>query len=193
MDQLISDIQACRICAERFGATQTAHDPRPVPWLSNTAPVLIAGQAPGARVHGSGVPFDDPSGDRLRAWMGITRETFYDRDKVAILPMAFCFPGYKNKADLPPPPICAKTWRGAALAAMPQIKLTILVGSYAMRWHLGDKRPVRDIVADRTNLPGQTIALPHPSWRNTSWLKQNPWFEADILPPLRRQIAKLIP
>ena len=135
---LTEAIRACRICADRFAATATAHSPRPVPWLSATAPIAIAGQAPGARVHALGRPYDDPSGDRLRTWLGVDRAAFYDRSRFAVLPMAFCFPGYDAAgSDLPPPPICAQTWRDRALAAMPGIRLTLLVGGYAQRWHLG--------------------------------------------------------
>ncbi|HSG57500.1 MAG TPA: uracil-DNA glycosylase family protein, partial [Paracoccaceae bacterium] len=138
---LLDRIAACRICAGRFAATATAHEPRPVLRVAPTARILIAGQAPGARVHASGLPFDDPSGDRLRDWMGIGRETFYDRSRVAVVPMAFCFPGYDAKgADLPPPPVCAKTWRAQVLQTLPRAELTLLIGQYAQRWHLGARR-----------------------------------------------------
>ncbi len=190
---LTGDITRCRLCADRFAQTQTGHEPRPVPWLSESAQILICGQAPGMRVHSSGVPFDDPSGDRLRQWMGVDRTTFYDRRRIAILPMAFCFPGYRNGADLPPPPICAKTWRGPALAAMPNIKLTLLVGGYALKWHMPQSRPARSVtqmVANWRSFGPQAIPLPHPSWRNSGWLKKNPWFEAEVIPVLRRDIAR---
>lgn len=190
MKALIEQIEECRICADRFAATHTAHTPRPVVWLSDTAPILISGQAPGARVHASGIPFDDPSGDRLRDWLGVDRAAFYDRNLFAIQPMAFCFPGYNAAgSDLPPPPICARTWAKSANEAMPQIKLKILVGGYAIKWHLGTKAPVTQIVADWRNHPEGTFALPHPSWRNTAWLKRNPWFEQDVLPRLRAAVA----
>ncbi|QPH52405.1 uracil-DNA glycosylase family protein [Pontivivens ytuae] len=190
MDDLITRIRACRICADRFAATHTAHAPRPVVWLSNTAPVLIAGQAPGARVHASGLPFDDPSGDRLRDWLGVDREAFYDREKFAIAPMAFCFPGYDAKgSDLPPPPVCAKTWRGDAMEAMPQVRVRVLIGGYAQKWHLDTKAKVTDIVAAWRDHPDGTFALPHPSWRNTGWLKRNPWFEAEVVPRLRDAVS----
>jgi uracil-DNA glycosylase len=187
-------IGGCRLCAERFAATRTAHAPRPVVRLSAVAPVLIAGQAPGARVHASGLPFDDRSGDRLRDWMGVSRAEFYDLSRFAILPMAFCFPGYDAKgADLPPPPVCARTWRTRALAAMPQVRLTLLVGGHAQRWHLGAGAAggvTATVAAWRTCGPG-TIPLPHPSWRNTGWLRRHPWFEAELVPELRRRIAAL--
>ena len=190
-DAFLSDIERCTICADRFAATHTAHAPRPVAWLSQTAPILIAGQAPGARVHDSGKPFTDPSGERLRDWLGVDEATFFDRSKFAILPMAFCFPGYNAKgSDLPPPPICAKTWRTRALARMGQVRLTLLVGGYAQKWHLKSGN-VTDTVRDwRTHAP-DTFPLPHPSWRNTAWLKKNPWFATDLLPVLRARVAEL--
>jgi uracil-DNA glycosylase len=189
-------IGGCRLCAERFAATRSAHVPRPVLRLSAVAPVLIAGQAPGARVHATGLPFDDRSGDRLRDWMGVSRAAFYDRSRFAIVPMAFCFPGYDERgADLPPPPVCARTWRARALAAMPQVRLTLLVGGHAQRWHLGAAAAggVTATVAAWRSFGPDTIPLPHPSWRNTGWLKRHPWFEAEMVPELRRRIAALVP
>ncbi|MFN4059835.1 MAG: uracil-DNA glycosylase family protein [Paracoccus hibiscisoli] len=181
-------IRACRICRDRFAATATGHRPRPVVWFSRTARVLIAGQAPGARVHASGLPFDDRSGDRLRDWMGIDRPTFYDRDRIAIVPMAFCFPGYDARgADLPPPPICAATWRAPVMALL-QPRLTLLVGGHAMRWHLGARSVTATVRDWRAHAPN-VIPLPHPSWRNTGWLRANPWFQADLLPALRDHVA----
>ncbi|MEC9434596.1 MAG: uracil-DNA glycosylase family protein [Pseudomonadota bacterium] len=191
------DIAACRICAPRFAATRTAHRPRPVVRLSATARLLIAGQAPGARVHASGLPFDDRSGDRLRDWMGIGRETFYDAARIAILPMGFCFPGYDAKgSDLPPPPVCAATWRARALAAMPQVELTLLVGGHAQVWAMGRGAMGRGAtvtgrVAAWRDAPPGAIPLPHPSWRNTGWLKRNPWFEEELLPWLRARVEAL--
>lgn len=192
---LQADITKCTLCADRFAATETAHSPRPVAWLSHTAPILIAGQAPGARVHESGRPFTDPSGDRLRDWLGVSDAIFYDRTKFAILPMAFCFPGYNDKgADLPPPTICAKTWRDDALAQMPQVKLILLVGGYAQKWHLPETKKqtlTRRVEGWQDHAP-TIFPLPHPSWRNTGWLKKNPWFETDLLPVLRARVAKLL-
>lgn len=190
-ETLADRIRACRLCAARFAGTATAHDPRPVAWFRPTARLLIAGQAPGARVHASGRPFDDASGDRLRDWLGIDRATFYDLDRIAIVPMAFCFPGYDAKgADLPPPPLCARTWRAKVLAGLPDLRLTLAVGGAAMRWHLGPG-PVESQVRDgRRQLAEHRIfPLPHPSWRNTGWLKRNPWFAAEILPALRAEVA----
>ncbi|MXU64653.1 uracil-DNA glycosylase family protein [Oceanomicrobium pacificus] len=194
LDHFEAEISRCRICADRFAATRTAHVPRPVTRLSDRAPILIAGQAPGARVHNSGLPFDDRSGDRLRDWLGVDRATFYDRDAFAILPMGFCFPGYSaSGSDLPPPKICAATWRDRALDLMPQIRLTLLVGGYAQGWHMaGDRRSVTDRVAGwRANWPAR-VPLPHPSWRNTGWLKRHPWFEAELVPALRDRVATLL-
>jgi len=192
---LAERIAACRICAERFAATATVHAPRPVVWFRPGARLLIAGQAPGARVHASGVPFDDPSGDRLRAWLGLDRAAFYDRARVAIVPMAFCFPGYDAKgADLPPPKVCAETWHGALFAEAGAAPLRVLVGGYAQRWHLGAaaKGGVTATVADwRAHAP-DVFPLPHPSWRNTGWLKRNPWFEAELLPVLRARVAEIM-
>ncbi|PIE13365.1 MAG: uracil-DNA glycosylase [Rhodobacterales bacterium] len=190
MKNLHDAIRACRICADRFQATETAHRPRPVAWFRPSARILIAGQAPGMRVHDSGIPFDDPSGDRLRDWTGLSRENFYDKDRIAIVPMAFCFPGYRRGADLPPPPICAKTWRDRVLTSLPHIRLTLLVGGYAQKYHLSSKRSVTDTVRGwRDHAPG-LFPLPHPSWRNTAWMKKNPWFEAEVLPALRKEIRK---
>ena len=153
----------------------------------------MSGQAPGARVHASDVPFDDASGERLRDWMGVGREVFYDRDRVAVVPMAFCFPGYDVKgADLPPPAICAATWRARVMAELGGVKLTLLVGGAAMGWHLG-RGPVAARVAGWREYAAQGIyPLPHPSWRNTGWLKRNPWFEAELVPELRAAVAGVL-
>jgi uracil-DNA glycosylase len=190
---LVEDIGACRLCAARFQATVTAHAPRPVVWFRPGARLLIAGQAPGARVHASGRPFTDRSGDRLRDWTGLTEAAFYDLARVAIVPMAFCFPGYSAKgADLPPPPICAATWRAQVMAVLGPMPLTLLVGGAAIRWHLG-QRDVTAAVADWRMSAGQGVfPLPHPSWRNTGWLKRNPWFEAELLPALRAAVRKVM-
>jgi uracil-DNA glycosylase len=194
LDALEAEIAACRVCAERFAATATAHAPRPITHGSATARLLIASQAPGARAHASGLFFDDPSGDRLRAWLGVDRATFYNRRRVAIAPMAFCFPGYDAKgSDLPPPRICAQLWRARTLASMPQVELTLLIGAHAQGWALGRRggRSLTDTVAAwRDHLPA-VLPLPHPSWRNTAWLKRNPWFEAELLPVLRAEVARL--
>jgi uracil-DNA glycosylase len=190
---LEQDIAACRLCAERFAATATGHAPRPVVWFRPSARLLIAGQAPGARVHVSGQPFTDASGDRLRDWLGLSPDRFYDRDRVAIVPMAFCFPGYDAKgADLPPPAVCAATWRTRVISALPEVQMTVLVGGAAMRWHLG-KGAVSGMVADwRVPAARGIWPLPHPSWRNTGWLRRNPWFEAEVVPALRTAVRQVV-
>jgi len=190
---LADEITGCRLCAERFAATHTAHEPRPVVWFHPGARVLIAGQAPGLRVHNSGKPFDDPSGDRLRDWLGLSREEFYDLDRVAVVPMAFCFPGYDARgADLPPPGICGRTWHDRVMAELANVRLTVLVGGYAHKYHLGIKTGVTETVkAWRGHAPG-LFPLPHPSWRNTAWLKKNPWFEAEVLPALRARVREVM-
>lgn len=190
---LKSDLADCRICESRFSATTTGHSPRPVVWFDKGAKLLIAGQAPGIRVHESGVPFKDRSGDRLRDWMGVDEDVFYDRSKVAILPMAFCFPGYTAKgADLPPPPICAKTWRSDLIDALGDVALTLVIGGYAQRWHLGASTNVTETVEHWRRHSSNVFPLPHPSWRNTGWLKKNPWFESELLPELRARIAEAL-
>lgn len=185
------EIKACRLCAPRFAATVTQHAPRPVVWFRRGARILVAGQAPGMRVHLIGRPFADRSGERLRDWMGLDEGAFYDRRRIAIVPMAFCFPGYDAKgADLPPPPICARTWRERVMARLAP-DLLLLVGGHAQRWHLGAaaRAGVTATVADwRAHAP-HIFPLPHPSWRNTGWLRRNPWFEAELLPELRAAIA----
>ncbi|MDH3264378.1 MAG: uracil-DNA glycosylase family protein [Paracoccaceae bacterium] len=186
-------IEACRLCAPRFAATATAHAPRPVVWFRPSARILVAGQAPGLRVHAAGRPFADPSGVRLRAWLGLSEAEFYDISRVAVVPMAFCFPGYDSKgADLPPPPVCARTWHDRVMQAMPRLRLRVLVGGHAHRWHLGRRGDVTETVrAWREHAP-LSFPLPHPSWRNTGWLKRNPWFEAELLPELRARVRRVL-
>ncbi|MCB1311915.1 MAG: uracil-DNA glycosylase family protein [Sedimentitalea sp.] len=192
-DTLAGEIAACRLCAARFAATPTAHAPRPVVWFRPGARILIAGQAPGARVHVSGRPFTDPSGDRLRGWLGMDEAEFYDLARVAVVPMAFCFPGYDaRKADLPPPPLCAQTWHGRVMAQLGSVRLTVLVGGHAHRWHLGTRGPVSATVAGWRGHAPQVFPLPHPSWRNTAWLKKHPWFEAELLPVLRARVREVL-
>ncbi|GAA3867220.1 hypothetical protein GCM10022404_16650 [Celeribacter arenosi] len=154
---------------------------------------MIAGQAPGARVHESGRPFTDASGARLREWLGLDEATFYDRDRIAIVPMAFCFPGYDARgSDLPPPPICAETWHGKVMDVLSSVDLVIPVGLHAIRYHLRIKTPLTVAVREwRDHAPG-AFPLPHPSWRNTGWLKKNTWFEDDLLPVLRARVKELI-
>jgi len=200
LHDLVEAIRACRICRDRPTAARLPHEPRPVLRVSSTARVCIAGQAPGTRVHASGTPFTDPSGDRLRDWMGLDHETFYDQSRVAIVPMGFCYPGQDARgADLPPRRECAPAWRAALFAALPRLELLLAVGAYAQAWHLGPLARGslsatvanwRDIVA-ATARP-MVMPLPHPSWRNNAWLKKNRWFEAELLPVLKEEVARLL-
>ncbi len=203
LERLVSSIEACRICVDRPSGARLPHEPRPVLRVSSTARLLIAGQAPGLRVHRSGVPFDDSSGDRLRDWLGMDRETFYDTRRVCIVPMGFCFPGYDaNGADRPPRRECAIAWHDRLFTLLPQVEAVLAIGGYAHRYHfarLGRPLPRaakvdevvrrwREFALTRPRL----FPLPHPSWRNTGWLKRNPWFEADLLPDLRAVVAAAI-
>ncbi|WP_234835443.1 uracil-DNA glycosylase family protein, partial [Sinorhizobium meliloti] len=175
------------------------HEPRPVAVLSASARILIAGQAPGLRVHESGLPFNDASGDRLRQWLSVDRAAFYDQRNFAIVPMGFCFPGYdRHGSDLPPRSECAPLWRQRAMDAMPQIELVLAVGHYAQRWHLGTDCPksMTETVRNwqryaKRNSGISVLPLPHPSWRNTGWLRRHPWFEAELLPFLRERVQAL--
>ena len=197
---LVAEIGACRICRDAPRGKPLPHEPRPVLRPSATARICIASQAPGVRVHASGVPFTDPSGDRLRAWLQLSPEEFYDQARVAIVPMGFCFPGHDAAGgDLPPRRECASAWHERLFAAMPQLELILAVGSYAQRWHLGQAGPGgmtgavkawRELM-DAPARP-RRVALPHPSWRNNAWLAANPWFERELLPRLRREIRKLL-
>lgn len=202
LNMLRSDIAACRICRDaplRGAEDRLPHKPRPVVVLSSKARVLIAGQAPGLRVHESGMPFNDASGDRLRAWLQVDREMFYNRDRFAIVPMGFCFPGYDAKgSDLAPRSECAPHWRQRVISAMPQIELVLAVGQYAQAWHIGAERRQNMTETVRawratlfSNRSPAILPLPHPSWRNTGWIKRNPWFEDELLPVLRERIKIL--
>ncbi|MGB6119700.1 MAG: uracil-DNA glycosylase family protein [Mesorhizobium sp.] len=200
LGQLWAQARACRICRDEPVGRPLPHEPNPVLRPSSVARILIAGQAPGTKVHASGIPFDDRSGDRLRDWLGVDRAQFYDMDRIAILPMGFCFPGLDAKGgDLPPRRECAPAWRAQLMALMPQVDLVLVIGIYAQAWHMGDARKAtltqtveawREIY-DRPGLP-RVLPLPHPSWRNTGWLKRNPWFEAELLPVLRSAVAARI-
>jgi uracil-DNA glycosylase len=185
---LLKEVRACTICADHL-----PHGVRPVLQLHPDARILIAGQAPGRKVHESGVPFDDASGDRLRQWMGVTREAFYDPRQVAILPMGFCYPGTGKSGDLPPRPECAPAWRAQLLTRLRHLELTLVIGQYAQAYHLpGDDASLTDVVKSwRTYWP-DTVPLPHPSPRNNIWLKKNPWFEDDVLPKLRKRVAAVL-
>lgn len=203
IEALRSAIAACRICRDaplKGEGDRLPHEPRPVAVLSSRAKILIAGQAPGLRVHESGLPFHDASGDRLRQWLNVERETFYDRDRFAIVPIGFCFPGYDaNGSDLPPRIECAPVWRQRVLAAMPQIELVLAIGQHAQRFHLGARcgKTMTETVLNwqshlHVNEGTPVLPLPHPSWRNTSWLRKNPWFEQDVLPLLQRRVETLM-
>lgn len=190
LDAILADIAACRACAGEL-----PHEPRPVTRVSGQTRLLICGQAPGRRVHESGIPFDDPSGERLRSWMGIDRATFYGRPEIGVAAMAFCFPGTNPKGgDYPPPPRCARLWRPPLMAALPKMELTLLVGGYAQVWALGDraKRNMTETVAAWTEYLPHYLPMPHPSWRNTAWLKRNPWFEDEVTPYLRHRVADIL-
>ncbi|WP_407950378.1 uracil-DNA glycosylase family protein [Parvibaculum sp.] len=195
LDRLAADIRRCRICVESPLKTPLPHEPRPVLRVSRTARICIVGQAPGTRVHASGTPFTDPSGDRLRDWMGVTSDEFYDVSRLAIVPMGFCFPGLDAKGgDLPPRRECAEAWREQLFKLLPQIELTLLVGQYAQAWHLGAarKESLTATVAAWREYGPRFIPLPHPSWRNNAWIGKNPWFEAELLPVLRREVRRLM-
>ena len=184
-DKQLRDVRACTICAEHL-----PHGVRPVLQVHPSARILIAGQAPGRKVHESGIPFDDASGDRLRAWLGVDRETFYDPQRVAILPMGFCYPGTGRSGDLPPRPECADAWREPLLRKLTNVQWTFVIGAYAMAWHLDLTKPevtatVRDFAAYRRK---RITPLPHPSPRNNIWLRKNPWFEADVLPDIQKRV-----
>lgn len=190
LQAVLAEIDACRACAGEL-----PHTPRPVTMVSQETRLLICGQAPGRRVHESGKPFTDPSGDRLRTWMGVDAETFYGRPEIGVAAMAFCFPGTNPKGgDYPPPPRCAQLWRPRLLAELPKVELTLLVGGYAQEWALGDRMKANmteTVRAWREYGPG-LLPMPHPSWRNTGWLKRNPWFEEEVTPYLRRRVSEIL-
>lgn len=188
--KLLREIRACRICEAYL-----PHGVRPIIHASATARLCIIAQAPGIRVHETGISFNDPSGDRLREWMGIDRAAFYDEKRVAVIGMGFCFPGYDaNGGDLPPRRECAEAWQDKLFATLPKPKLTLLVGSYAFDWHLRDraKSNVTETVKAWREYAPRYIPLPHPSWRNNGWLKKNPWFAEELLPYLRKRVKSTI-
>jgi uracil-DNA glycosylase len=190
LSAVLSDIAACRACAGDL-----PHEPRPVVRVFPETRLLICGQAPGNRVHQSGLPFTDPSGDRLRQWMGVDYETFYADRRIGVAAMAFCFPGTNPKGgDFPPPKRCATLWRPSLLAKLPNVELTLLVGSYAQDWALGDraKGSMTETVAAWRDYAPTVLPMPHPSWRNIAWLKRNPWFEEEVTPYLRARVADIL-
>ncbi len=185
---LLTEVRACVLCANHLPL-----GPRPVVQVHPLARILFAGQAPGRKVHETGVPFNDASGDRLRTWLGISRDVFYDARQVAILPMGFCFPGTGKSGDLPPRPECAPAWRAALLSHLKNLKLTLVIGQYAQAYHLpNDAASVTEAVqAWRKNWP-HTVPLPHPSPRNNLWLKRNPWFEKELIPALQTRVSEVL-
>jgi uracil-DNA glycosylase len=187
---LLADIRACRLCAAYL-----PDGPRPVVQASPSSRLLIVSQAPGRKVHATGIPFNDVSGDRLRTWLGIDRETFYDAQRIAIVPMGFCFPGSGRQGDLPPRPECAPAWHPRLLPRLKQVQLTLAIGQYAQAGLLGERRgsSLTDTMQRwRGYLAEGILPLPHPSPRNQLWLKRNPWFEAELLPVLRQEVARVL-
>jgi uracil-DNA glycosylase len=181
---LVATVRECRLCEESLPLA-----PRPVIQIDPQARILIAGQAPGRRVHETGVPFDDPSGDRLRDWMGVSSETFYDRAKVAIMPMGFCYPGSGKSGDLPPRPECEKAWRAQLMHYLESVRLTVVIGRYAQEWHLPHtQRNLTETVRGWKDYGAGVIPLPHPSPRNNIWIKKNPWFAESLLAALKRAV-----
>ncbi len=182
-------MRACTVCAAHL-----PHGTRPIIQLAEGARLVIIGQAPGARVHASGIPWDDDSGDRLRQWTGLDAATFYNARRVALMPMGFCFPGTAKGADLPPRPECAPLWHDRVLAMLPPRRVTLLVGMYAHGRYLGAQREntLTETVRNFRKYGPEFFPLPHPSWRSTGWMKRNPWFEAEVVPDLRRAVAEAI-
>lgn len=202
LEALVGAIRACRVCRDqaRYGPP-LPQEPRPLLQVSRSARICIAGQAPGIRAHDSGRPFNDPSGQRLRQWLALEEDTFYDPRKVAILPMGFCFPGLgPDGSDLPPRRECAEIWRAPLFAQLPNIRLLLLIGGYAQRWHLGAANAKAGVNATMlrwrefhaADAGVMLLPLPHPSWRNSGWLQRNPWFESELLPVLRAEVRALL-
>jgi len=182
--KLLKSVLTCKLCIDDLPL-----GPRPVLQVHPDARILIAGQAPGSRVHETGIPFDDPSGDRLREWMGIDRNIFYDEKRIAILPMGFCYPGRGKSGDLPPLKRCADTWRDQLMDVLGDIRLTLVIGQYAMKWHLDEpKKNLTETVRAWREYGDGVLPLPHPSPRNNIWLKKNAWFGEEVLPELHRQV-----
>jgi len=185
---LKDDIKSCSMCSEHLPL-----GPRPVIQIDTMSRILIAGQAPGKKVHETGIPFNDASGDRLRDWLGISKDTFYDAKQVAILPMGFCYPGTGKSGDLPPRPECAIKWRSSLLSSLKNIQLTLVIGRYAMAYHLpNEKGRLTDTVYNWEKYWPNIIPLPHPSPRNNLWLKRNPWFAIELLPKLRTRLSYIL-
>ncbi|MDX1756603.1 MAG: uracil-DNA glycosylase family protein [Marinobacter sp.] len=188
LDELLKRVRQCTLCAAELPL-----EPRPVVQASESARILVVGQAPGRRVHETGLPFNDPSGDRLRDWMGVSRDTFYDEQQLAILPMGFCYPGTGKSGDLPPRPECAPAWREELLARLPNIRFTLAIGQYAQAYHIpGPRRSVTETVRHWSDCWPELVPLPHPSPRNNLWLRRNPWFEDEVVPAIRQRVSELL-
>lgn len=185
LQELLAEVRACRICE-----AQLPLGPRPVVQADAGARILVVGQAPGLRVHETGIPFNDPSGERLRDWLGMTPEEFYDPRQVAILPMGFCYPGRGRSGDNPPRPECAPAWRQRLLEQLPNIELTVLAGRYAQEWHLGKAVNLTERVRNWRDVWPEYVPIPHPSPRNNLWLRRNPWFEQELVPCLQQRVAQ---
>lgn len=200
LEDLLGEVRACRACLNEPLKSPLPHEPLPVVQAKAGARLVIAGQAPGTRVHRTGIPFNDPSGDRLRDWMGVDRDEFYDPSRIAIVPMGFCFPGLDAKGgDLPPRRECAPLWRARIFEHLTQVELILTIGQYAQAWHLGSARKGsltetvrnwREYAEESVN--PKTLPLPHPSWRNNGWLRKNPWFETEVLPFLQKTVRQLL-
>ena len=186
LEDLLSRINSCRVCGDALPL-----GPRPVLQVSSTARILLASQAPGTRVHASGVPFSDPSGDRLREWTGLSTDQFYDADRIAIVPLGLCYPGRGESGDAPPRPECAPLWRDRIMAQLGELRLTLLVGSHAQTARFGKGAMTERVRAFREHLPA-VFPLPHPSWRSQVWMRRNPWFEAEVLPALRAAVREAL-
>ena len=182
MQKLLSQIRQCTLC-----------EPKPILQASSQSKILIVGQAPGIKTHDKSIPFDDLSGNRLRSWLGVNREQFYHPDNFAIIPMGFCYPGRGKSGDLPPIPLCSQTWREQLLVQLTKVELTIILGKYAINWHLNSTTPITELAQQWQNLlPSKHIVLPHPSPRNNRWLKRNDWFERDVIPTLQLAVGDIL-
>lgn len=186
--KLLTQIKNCTLCQQQLPLPA-----KPIVQFNANSKILIAGQAPGQVTHEKGIPFDDASGERLRKWLGVDRESFYQADNFAIVPMGFCYPGKGKSGDLPPLPLCATTWRKQIMENLPKLALTIIVGKYAIDWHLNSKKSVTtEVQAWQTHLHQQQLVLPHPSPRNNIWLKRHAWFEQDVIPILQNKVASIL-
>ncbi|MEO0895899.1 MAG: uracil-DNA glycosylase family protein [Bacteroidota bacterium] len=188
LQSLLTEIRACRYCEEFLPL-----GPRPILSAASSAKIILAGQAPGTKVHQTGIPWNDPSGERLRAWLDMDKDTFYDENLIAIIPMGFCYPGKGERGDLPPRPECAELWQAKLLELLPQAKLTLTIGQYAIKYHLGKKRKktlTETVKHWRTYLEDGVIPLVHPSPRNIMWRRKNPWFEEQVVPEIRQEVWK---